>query len=720
MELRDFAEQILFAGTLEEKLRAPPAITDRHPGQSIGPPNMPGRPTELRFKAPQAGKASIPGLPDLEKQEPRGRLLHFFANHELLATELMALVLLRFPDAPPAFRRGVLQTLQQEQQHTRWYMRRMEECGTRFGDFPVSGYFWRAISPMQNPLDYVAGLSLTFEQANLDFAQLFSHSFAKVGDAETASLLDRIYHDEIQHVAYGLNWFRRWKNPEQSDWEAFCGQLKFPLSAQRAKGPVFNIEGRLAAGLDQDFIDQLNVYAHSKGRTPGVYRFNPFAEAFIASGKAFTPNQSQRQLHQDLEALPQFLCRQDDIVLVSKRPATDFLGNLKAFGFVVPEFVELKSDQIATNAPLRSRKLGALRPWAWGPDSLELFSPLFQNVTIGSREPGSYYHERIATLYSKEWSAALLRRLIEQWNQKGAGSSLSRGSANLGARATLRWLCDSAEIGAAASTFEGALAQIQAIRRRGHHPIVIKEAIGMAGHNSIRLLEPELLENQRRWIALAIEKGRQLVIEPWLERQLDFSVQFEMGKSGLKLLGFTGLLNDFKGQYRGNWVWPKSHQRLPPAVDRFFPQIPDIAGHIRRLYEDIRPVLETELGQVKYLGPLGIDAFVYRAAEGECRLKPIVEINPRYTMGRLTLELMKNVVPGRTGTFRLINRKQVESEGFQDFSSWAQDVSLRFPTRVEGEPRPKLSAGVICLNDPDLAQACLAIFKVGQEFDSAV
>ena len=109
----------------------------------------------------------------LEKKEERGRLLHFFANHELLATELMALVLLKFPDAPATFRKGVLQTLKDEQEHTRLYLARMKACGIEFGALPVSGYFWRCVAPMENPIDYVAGLCLTFEQANLDFAQRF-------------------------------------------------------------------------------------------------------------------------------------------------------------------------------------------------------------------------------------------------------------------------------------------------------------------------------------------------------------------------------------------------------------------------------------------------------------------------------------------------------------------------------------------------------------------
>jgi len=115
MELREFAEQVLFATTLGEKLRCPPDITDELPGAPLATPAMPGRPAELRFKVTGTARGEFPGTRHLEQERERGRLLHFFANHELLATELMALVLLRFPDAPAAFRKGVLQTLKDEQ-----------------------------------------------------------------------------------------------------------------------------------------------------------------------------------------------------------------------------------------------------------------------------------------------------------------------------------------------------------------------------------------------------------------------------------------------------------------------------------------------------------------------------------------------------------------------------------------------------------------------------
>lgn len=59
--------------------------------------------------------------------------MHFLANHELLAAELMALVLLRFPDAPKRIPGRGLRAMQEEQAHAMMYVRRMKDCGIAFG-----------------------------------------------------------------------------------------------------------------------------------------------------------------------------------------------------------------------------------------------------------------------------------------------------------------------------------------------------------------------------------------------------------------------------------------------------------------------------------------------------------------------------------------------------------------------------------------------------------
>lgn len=711
VDVSEFAERILCATTLEEKLIDPPGgrLTDERPGPAWDREVEPGRPAELRFKpagsdrsgnrpaggpAGRVSGAEFPGLHGLSDEAGRGRVLHFFTNHELLATELMALVLLRFPDAPPAFRRGVVHTLREEQEHVRLYLDRMKACGIAFGSLPVSGYFWRSVAPMRHPMDFVTGLSLTFEQANLDFARVFSRAFAEAGDPETAALLRRILRDEIAHVAHGLKWFRLWKDPMASDWDAFRGALRVPLSPQRAKGVEFNAEARRAAGLDPDFISRLDLFARSKGRTPRVFLFNPLAEGFLARGPGFTPAAPARQLARDLACLPQFLARRDDVVIVPEAPAPDFLASLKSAGFEGPEFV-VAPEGVRLDDVLGERKLGGLRPWAWAPDSQARLAPLSDQVTGNDWSPGGGFRPGLAALYSKAWSARFLEEIHPELAE------------------VFPALCPATVIGRAVTDLPAALGAIEAFRARGFHRLVVKQGLGLAGANAIRLWEPELLETQRRWMAESLEAGQTLVAEPWLERLADFSVQFERTDEGLRRVGFTDLFNDHRGQFLANAASPGFERRPPTRVTQAFNAWPDAPSLIRRVYDVVARALEPRLAAVGFRGPLGVDAFVHAMPEGP-RLKPVVEINPRYTMGRLTLELMRAVAPGSHGLYRLVNRAQLKAEGFASFAEYARERVANRPLARVGAPEPRLREGAVCLNDPARAQVCLAVFEVAR------
>ena len=96
MNITEFAEQIVFGTTLEEKLQRPGRLTNdsnrdakRLSAKAISS-ITPGRPYGLEMQKGQGGTPP-PSDDQLENEGERGKLLHFLANHELLATELMAL-----------------------------------------------------------------------------------------------------------------------------------------------------------------------------------------------------------------------------------------------------------------------------------------------------------------------------------------------------------------------------------------------------------------------------------------------------------------------------------------------------------------------------------------------------------------------------------------------------------------------------------------------------
>ena len=98
MNLHVWAEQLLMGNTLNDKLHFPQTLTDRPHQAWKHPPTRPGRPNSLHISIDT--KRPFPRLGGHPTPKEVGLALLYFANHELLAIELMALCLLRFPDAP--------------------------------------------------------------------------------------------------------------------------------------------------------------------------------------------------------------------------------------------------------------------------------------------------------------------------------------------------------------------------------------------------------------------------------------------------------------------------------------------------------------------------------------------------------------------------------------------------------------------------------------------
>jgi uncharacterized ferritin-like protein (DUF455 family) len=259
MELRSFAKRILESDVIEEKLTpVREELTDLNPG-TPEPIDVPARPSALKF----AQRRTAPAMPkavSLSIPQKRAVAHHIMANHELQALEVMARVILAFPNAEPDFRRGLGEIMRDEQRHTRMHIQRAAELGTAFGDYPVNGWIWKKALEYQSTLEYVAGLPLVFEGANLDHTVELEEWFVAAGDRRSAAIMRSIHRDEIRHVRFGIEWLRRWNTAEISDWELWQKSLRWPIRPSRAKGERFQREARLAAGLSPDFIDRLQLW----------------------------------------------------------------------------------------------------------------------------------------------------------------------------------------------------------------------------------------------------------------------------------------------------------------------------------------------------------------------------------------------------------------------------------------------------------------------------
>lgn len=259
MNIDDYAKRLLFSDKLDDKLLSPNVVNSFNEFNIIERPSTPARTGNMSFrkdqtKFPKAGSLHIP--------EKRAIALHFFANHELLAIEMMAAAIICLPtrnDDDLKAKKGLLSTIADEQKHFLLYKNRMEALGLGFGEVSLNSFFWDQYSKAETMDDFFSIVSLTFEAANLDFAKIYSGIFNDIEDFETKKIVDIVYEDEISHVAYGRTWLNKWKG-DKSLWQYYLDHMPDNLSPARAKGITFDHSSRIRAGLDEEFIENISNY----------------------------------------------------------------------------------------------------------------------------------------------------------------------------------------------------------------------------------------------------------------------------------------------------------------------------------------------------------------------------------------------------------------------------------------------------------------------------
>lgn len=257
MNFTQACKHILFGGSLEDKLlNIDQVLFDDF--EKIEVPKFPARSSKIKLSDK---KLKFP-KGHFHEVEKKAIALHSFANHELLAIEMMACALLIYPHHTPElkkFKRGVLKSLRDEQKHFGLYIQRLEELGYEFGDFPLNDFFWEQMQRLKTPSQYLSVMALTFEAANLDFAHYYKHVFKELGDEKTASILHTVLEDEISHVGLGVHYLNKWRG-DKALWDYYNETLPFPMTPARAKGKTFVEHVRLQAKMDFEFIQKVKEY----------------------------------------------------------------------------------------------------------------------------------------------------------------------------------------------------------------------------------------------------------------------------------------------------------------------------------------------------------------------------------------------------------------------------------------------------------------------------
>ncbi|RYY26826.1 MAG: ferritin-like domain-containing protein [Sphingomonadales bacterium] len=221
----------------------------------VAMPDRPVRPAEPELlppnRMPKRGKGSAHG---------RMALIHALAHIEFSAIDLAFDMAGRFGGQfPREFIDDWLGVGADEALHFALLDRRLRQLGSHYGALPAHDGLWDAAAETAyDPMARLAVVPMVLEARGLDVTPATLERFERAGDSATATILSRIFKDEIRHVRAGTKWFESLcaaaNLVPEMHWQAlvvkhFRGLIK----------PPFNDSARDSAGLSREYYQALAV-----------------------------------------------------------------------------------------------------------------------------------------------------------------------------------------------------------------------------------------------------------------------------------------------------------------------------------------------------------------------------------------------------------------------------------------------------------------------------
>lgn len=171
---------------------------------------------------------------------------------------------------------------------------------------------------------------------------------------------------------------------------------------------------------------------------------------------------------------------------------------------------------------------------------------------------------------------------------------------------------------------------------------VVKAEHGNSALANRRLRESRLCDADRRFVDGVLAEDDRLLVEPWLARERDWCVVFEVPFRA-ETLRIHEAFCTRDGALIGALFEPGGPEHCPWS-DR----LAELAGPVAR-----------RLSQAGYLGPACFDAFSWRDAAG-LRLRVLADINCRHSMSEGAHRAWRQLAPERACYYRFFNRRKLD------------------------------------------------------------
>ena len=335
-----------------------------------------------------------------------------------------------------------------------------------------------------------------------------------------------------------------------------------------------------------------------EGLGVGLHYFNPGHEAAVLNAsKHYNPPAQVVKMQSDLAFLPAWYASEGDFVFVEKPLPDDFILSCKSLNLSVKPVIF--DDLVVSQEAFQHLTVDL---WGISPQSIHFFEKLREKanfpLTVPQwKEAFGFLGSRFA---SREILAALLARVSETESE----------------------------------ILPQFVSSIEAIEQQIAHSqesLLIKSPYSSSGRGLLRLFPGQLPQSERQIITGILKKQKQVSIEKFLDKRLDFSMHFEITALGkTQFIGYSVFQTNAKGAYEKSLLGGQDY--LEKQITNYI--------HPDLLMQN-RTVLTKKIQEMYapyYSGTIGIDMLIYQSGDS-CRLHPCVEINMRKSMGYLAIRL---------------------------------------------------------------------------------
>lgn len=382
-----------------------------------------------------------------------------------------------------------------------------------------------------------------------------------------------------------------------------------------------------------------------------LHFFNPGHEmAILNASPHYTPTKMVQAMRHDLAFLPAWYANAEDFVFVEKKSSPRFFSKLtNSYGFSFPRLVyeeELLMGKVPFKEPVQAR------PWGITPQSALAFEQFRKEGVLPP-----VWKEDYRLLTGRQTAARCLEKIKE-----------IRPS-----------LVNDIEIPVFCSSLQ------EVVNHMGTHrpPFVLKQPYSSSGRGLLWIDDGLLNVKDKEWIQGSIRRQGSISIEPALLKRIDFAMEFYAdGKGSVIYKGLSVISNSDRGKFRGCAL--ATEELLENNLCYLVPR-----EELQEVRLAVTEALQSVLGSV-YEGYLGVDMLVYQRRPDEYRIHPLLEINLRYTMGLLALEINRRHIARNTGVF---NIEYFSKSGDALFEHKVRQQAY-YPQKFEGN---KLIAGYLSL-----------------------